>query len=595
MKIEPADRSALVDAAMGRVPCDLAIRNVRMLNVFTGEVYPAEVGILGKHVACVSADPDGSGTGFPVEAREEYDGRGMYLIPGFIDAHVHIESSMVTCANMAAAVVPQGTTAVVTDPHEAANVGGLDAVRYMIESSRDLPLRVYVMASSCVPAVPGLEGAGAVFGAAEIGEILDMERVLGVAELMDFEGVLNDSPRMAAILDVGRRRQVFLQGHAPFVSGRRLNGYLAAGVESDHESRTAVEAREKLRLGMCVDAREGSVSSDVTTLIGAVKDFAFLDDLCLCTDDRDPEDLIRRGHMNLAVERAVKAGLSPEQAIRCATLNVAREVGLRNLGGIAPGWVADLQIVPDLSAPKPVAVFHEGRLVAENGRLTVALPQCTFAAESLDTMDVDVPSPERLRIAAPEGCGAVARVCVPAYDSPDTLVTALAVEEIPVRDGFLDISGDPDLKYVAILNRHGAGNMAVGVMRGYGTREGAVASTVSHDCHNLAVVYDRPENALVAIRALIACRGGHCAVKDGSVVGLLPLPIYGLLSPLPCGELVERVDAMNAALRSLGIATRNPVMRIVCLALPVIPKGKFTDRGLVDVDAQAFVPLFAGD
>ena len=595
MKIEPENRSALVDAAMGRIPCDLAIRNVRMLNVFTGEIYAAEVGIFGKHIACVSADPDGSGTGFSVEAREEVDGRGMYLIPGFIDAHVHIESSMVTCENMAAAVVPQGTTTVITDPHEVANVGGLDAVRYMIESSRDLPLRVYVMAPSCVPAVPGLEGAGAVFGAAEIGEILDMERVIGVAELMDFEGVLNNSPRMTAILDVGRGRQVFLQGHAPFVTGRRLNAYLAAGVESDHESQTTPEAREKLRLGMCVDARGGSLASNIPTLVAAVKDFRFLDDLCLCTDDRDPEDLIRRGHMNLAVKNAVKAGLTPEQAIRCATLNVAREVGLRNLGGVAPGWVADLQIVPDLSAPKPVAVFHEGRLVAENGRLTVALPQRTFAAESLDTMKVEVPSPERLRIEAPEGCGASVRVNVPAFDSPDTLVTALAVEEIPVRDGFLDISGDPDLKYVAILNRHGAGNMAVGVMRGYGTREGAVASTVSHDCHNLTVVYDRPENAVVAIRALIASRGGHCAVKDGSVVGLLPLPIYGLLSPLPCGELVERVDAMNAALRSLGIATKNPVMRIVCLALPVIPKGKFTDRGLVDVDAQAFVPLFAAD
>ena len=595
MKIEPENRNALVDAAMGRIPCDLAIRNVRMLNVFTGEIYPAEVGILGKHIASVSADPDGSGTGFPVEAREEVDGRGMYLIPGFIDAHVHIESSMVTAVNMAAAVVPQGTTTVITDPHEVANVGGLDAVRYMIESSRDLPLRVYVMAPSCVPAVPGLEGAGAVFGAAEIGEILDMERVLGVAELMDFEGVLNNSPRMTAILGVGRRRQVFLQGHAPFVSGRRLNAYLAAGVESDHESQTASEAREKLRLGMHVDARGGSLASNIPTLVSAVKAFRFLDDLCLCTDDRDPEDLIRRGHMNLAVGNAVGAGLTPEQAIRCATLNVAREVGLRNLGGIAPGWVADLQIVPDLSAPKPVAVFHEGRLVAENGRLTVALPRRTFAAESLDTMQVDVPPPERLRIAAPDGCGASVRVNVPAFDSPDTLVTALSVEEIPVRDGYLDISGDPDLKYVAILNRHGAGNMAVGVMRGFGTREGAVASTVSHDCHNLTVVYDRPENAVAAIRALIDSRGGHCAVKDGSVVGLLPLPIYGLLSPLPCDELVDRVDAMNAALRSLGIGTRNPVMRIVCLALPVIPKGKFTDRGLVDVDEQAFVPLFAAD
>ncbi len=594
MKIEPENRSALVDAAMGRIPCDLAIRNVRMLNVFTGEIYAAEVGVLGTHIACVSADPDGSGTGFSIEAREEYDGRGMFLIPGFIDAHVHIESSMVTCANMAAAVVPQGTTTLVTDPHEVANVGGLDAVRYMIESSRDLPLRVYVTAPSCVPAVPGLEGAGAVFGAAEMEAMLGMERVLGLAELMDVDGILNNSARMRGVIDAGIARGAFLQGHAPFVSGRRLNAYLAAGPESDHESRTGGEAREKLRLGMFVDAREGAVSSNVGTVAGAVKDFRFLGNLCLCTDDREPEALLRDGHMNLAVKSAVNAGLSPEQAIRCATLNVAREVGLRNLGGVAPGWVADLQIVPDLSCPKPVAVFHEGRLVAENGRLTVALPNRTFAAESLDTMKVEVPSPERLRIAAPEGCGASVRVNVLVYDSPNTSLTSLSTEEIPVRDGFLDIAGDPGLKYAAVLNRHGAGNMAVAVVRDFGSREGAVASSVSHDSHNLAVVYDQPENALVAIRALIASRGGHCAVRDGAVVGLLPLPIYGLLSPLPCGELAVRAEAMKTALRSLGIETKNPLMRITSLALPVIPKGKLTDRGLVDVVAQKIVPLFAG-
>ena len=260
MKIEPENRSALVDAAMGRIPCDLAIRNVRMLNVFTGEIYAAEVGILGTHIACVSADPDGSGTGFPVEAREEVDGRGMFLIPGFIDAHVHIESSMVTAVNMAAAVVPQGTTTLVTDPHEVANVGGLDAVRYMIESSRGLPLRVYVTAPSCVPAVPGLEGAGATFGAAEMEAMLGMERVLGLAELMDVDGILNNSARMRGVIDAGIARGAFLQGHAPFVSGRRLNAYLAAGPESDHESRTGGEAREKLRLGLFVDAREGAVA-----------------------------------------------------------------------------------------------------------------------------------------------------------------------------------------------------------------------------------------------------------------------------------------------------------------------------------------------
>ncbi len=589
MKIEPKDRRALTDAALGRIPCDLVIENVRLVNVFTGEIYPASVGIKDGFIAAVSADPDGKGTAFPLEGSERYDGGDGYLLPGFIDAHVHIESSMVTPPNMAAAVVPGGTTTIVTDPHEVANAGGVEAVRYMAESAEGLPLRIYIMAPSSVPSVPGLEHAGAFFGGPEMEEMLGMDSVLGVAEIMDFAGVLDHSDRMEAVLAAGRRRGVFLQGHAPSLSGRRLNGYIAAGIESDHESRTAGEAREKMRLGMYLDAREGSVSTNIGTLVAAVKDFPSLGNLTLCTDDREPEDLLTQGHMNYVVARAVQAGLTPVQAVICATLNVAREIGIRNMGGIAPGWVADLQIVPDLAAPKARAVFFRGRLAAEKGRLVLPLPKRTFEVEKRNTVNLSLPAPEKLRISA-EGEKAKVRVVV--YDSPQSSFTRLAVEEIPVKDGFLDLSGDPALKFAAVLNRYGRGNMAVAVVRNFGSREGAVASTVAHDSHNLAVVYDRPENALLAIETLAASGGGHCAVKDGQVIGHLPLPIYGLLSPLPVEELVPRVNAMKKALRSLGVDTKNPVMRIVSLTLPVIPEGKLTDLGIVDVNAQKLVPLF---
>lgn len=589
MKFEPKDRRKLADAALGRIPCDLAIRKVNLVNVLTGEIYPAEVGILDGFIACVSADPDGNGTLFPIEAAGEYDGRGEFLLPGFIDAHVHIESSMVTPANMAAAVVPQGTTTIITDPHEAANVGGIEAVRYMIDAARDLPLRVYVLAPSCVPAVPGLEHAGAYFGPAEMDAMLDMDSVPGIAEIMDYAGVLDHSERMEGILEAGRKRGVFLQGHAPFLSGRRLNGYIASGIESDHESRTAAEAREKMRLGMFLDAREGSVSTNIETLVGAVKDFPSLTNLTLCTDDREPEDLLTQGHMNYVVSRAVKAGLPPVQAITCGTLNVARELGLRNLGAVAPGWAADLQIVPDISEPKARAVFFGGELVAENGELIVPLPVRNFAQEHRNTVNVKVPDMDELRIKA---TGERARIRIVVYDSPQSSFTRIVEEEVPVKDGFLDLSSDPDLMFAAVINRHGRGNLAVAVVRGFGAREGAVASTVAHDSHNLAIVYDRPENALVAIKTLSDSGGGHCAVRNGTVTGHLPLPIFGLLSPLPCGPLVRQVNAMKEALRSLGVDTKNPVMRIVSITLPVIPEGKITDLGIVDVNAQKIVPLF---
>ena len=590
MQIHPKDRGRLVDAAMGRIPCDLLIHNVKLFNVFTWETYEAEVGIVDGFIACVSADPDGEGGRFEIEAHERYDGRGQFLIPGFIDSHLHIESSMMTPAHMAEAVLPMGTTTLITDPHEVANVGGVEAVAYMLAASEDLPMRFYVLAPSCIPSAPGLENAGASFGAAEVERLMAHPRVLGVAELMDYPGVLSNSSRMRAIMGACEKRGGFMQGHAPFLSGRDLNAYLAAGVRSDHETRTGREAREKLRLGMNVDMRESSVSMDVEAIAPAVLNFRSLTNLSLCTDDLEPEDILTTGHVSRVAASAVRCGMSPEQAVVCGTLNAAREIGITNLGAVAPGFAADLQIVPALACPRPGAVFAEGRLVAEDGRLALAIEPRSFPQEKVNTVRLRHPGVEDLKIRAE---GDAARVRVVRYATPKGTTTEFGVERLPVLNGCLNLGGDPDLKFVAVLNRHGLNTRFVGVVRGFGTQRGAYGATVSHDCHNLVVVYDTPEDALVVIEALIECGGGKVAALDGRVIARLELPIYGLIARLPAAELARDIADVKAALRGkLGLDVPNPLMRIVSLALPVIPKAKFSDLGLVDVLQQRIVPLF---
>ncbi len=589
MQLHPRDRARLVDAAMGRTPCDLAIRNVRLFNVLTWETYEAEVGIVDGFVACVSADPDGAGGRFAIEAAENFDGGGGLLIPGFIDSHLHIESSMLTPAHMAEAVLPQGTTTLITDPHEVANVGGVEAVEYMLEASEGLPMRQYVLVPSCVPAVPELENAGACFGRDEVERLLDHPRVLGLAELMDYPGILANSARMRAIMGACERREGFMQGHAPFLAGRELNAYAASGARSDHETRTGREARDKLRLGMYVDMRESSMSLNVSAVAPAVRDLRNLSTLSLCTDDLEPEDILTTGHVSRVVARAVECGLSPEQAVTCATLNAAREIGFTNLGAVAPGFAADLQIVSDLARPRPSAVFAMGRLVAAEGRMVVDVPKRAFPQEARNTVRLEIPSEEALRIPAE---GASARVRVVKYDSLNGSTTSFSVEDLPVEDGYLTLGGDRDLKFVAVLNRHGGGTRFVGVVRNFGTARGAYGATVSHDSHNLVVVYDRPADALAVIRALGECGGGKIAAVDGAVVGALELPIYGLISRLSAADLAREIAGMKRILRAaLGLEVPNPLMRIVSLALPVIPRAKFSDIGLVDVLEQKIVPL----
>ena len=587
MKLYPKDRRALLEAAMGRRPCDLAVENVRFVNVFTGEIYPAVVYVLDGFVAYVEE----GGRADPALAHQVVDGQGAYLTPGFVDPHIHIESTMLTPRAFAAAVVPHGTTTVVTDPHEIANVLGEQAVVYMHDAAEDLPMRQLVDIPSCVPAVPGLENSGAEFDAGTVHRLAKLPRVIGLAEVMDFLAVAQGEQRMLDMLDAAQQEGLYVQGHVPVSDKRLLSAYAIGGPPTCHETREGEDAVSKLRLGLRIDARESSIAKDVEKIYSQVRRLRYLDRVSLCTDDREAHDILENGHMDNALRKAVACGMDGVDALRCATLHPALESGLSNLGAVAPGYAADFLLLEDLKDFRVRAVYYGGRLVARDGVLTQEITPKTFALEQMDTMRVPPLKREDFEIAAPVEQGVV-KVNVLHFAELEKSNTTRCVEEIPVRDGKLDLSQQPDLCYVKIVNRHGKGTVCSGVTRGFGLKEGAFASTVSHDSHNLCVVYRDADSAYEACRALVACRGGMCCAMPGQQTVTLPLPVAGLMSTLPCGELARQAGEMKQALRRAGMPQSNPLVRIVTMALPVIPEAKYTDLGLVDVYAKKVLPLF---
>ena len=587
MKLYPKDRRALLEAAMGRRPCDLAVENVRFVNVFTGEIYPAVVYVLDGFVAYVEE----GGRADPALAHQVVDGQGAYLTPGFVDPHIHIESTMLTPRAFAAAVVPHGTTTVVTDPHEIANVLGEQAVVYMHDAAEDLPMRQLVDIPSCVPAVPGLENSGAEFDAGTVHRLAKLPRVIGLAEVMDFLAVAQGEQRMLDMLDAAQQEGLYVQGHVPVSDKRLLSAYAIGGPTTCHETREGEDAVSKLRLGLRIDARESSIAKDVEKIYSQVRRLRYLDRVSLCTDDREAHDILENGHMDNALRKAVACGMDGVDALRCATLHPALESGLSNLGAVAPGYAADFLLLEDLKDFRVRAVYYGGRLVARDGVLTQEITPKTFALEQMDTMRVPPLKREDFDIAAPVEQGVV-KVNVLHFAELEKSNTTRCVEEIPVRDGKLDLSQQPDLCYVKIVNRHGMGTVCSGVTRGFGLKEGAFASTVSHDSHNLCVVYRDADSAYEACRALVACRGGMCCAMPGRQTVTLPLPVAGLMSTLPCGELARQAGEMKQALRRAGMPQSNPLVRIVTMSLPVIPEAKYTDLGLVDVYAKKVLPLF---
>ena len=590
MKYQPKDKKLLLKAALGLVQSDLAITNVKLVNVITGEIYPADVYVYDGFISHVEYKECGKGLD---KANKVIDGEGKYLIPGLIDAHMHIESSMMTPRNFAKAVIPHGTTTVIIDPHELANVKGVEGVKYMHDAGEGLPMRQLVDIPSCVPAVPGLENAGADFFAKEIEELASLERVVGLAEVMDYIGVINGEDRMMDIIKAAEDKGLYIQGHAPFLSGRDLSAYFIGGPKTCHETRLGEEALDKMRTGMYVDARDSSITKNVKEIVEYIKDKVTLyDHLCLCTDDEEADDILKHGQMSRVVNKAIECGLEPIVAIRSATYNVAREINIENLGAICPGFVADMLIVDDISNIKPSMVFYGGELEAENGKLLAVIEDREYELEKENTVHVKSLTKDDLLIKAPIENGSV-KVNVMTY--PDLLLSSTYVEtmELRVENGLVMLD-DEDLKYVAVINRHGKKDtIGLGIVKGFGIKCGALASTVSHDSHNLTVVYDNVDNALVACEELIKCGGGMSAVKDGNVLYTLELPLGGLMSLKPAEELSKDSEKMKEADRVLGLTEmENPLLRIVTLALPVIPDVKMSDLGLVDVVKKELIPLF---
>lgn len=565
------DLARIVALARGAEPADLLLTHARLVNVLSGEVYSTEVAVAGDRVV-------GLGPGY--RARSTLDLRGRYLCPGFIDAHVHVESSHLTPREYAGAVVPRGVTTVVADPHEIASVTGLDGVAWLLRDAAAAPLDLFLTAPSCVPPSE-LATAGAAIGVEELRVLRAEPRVLGLGEMMDVEGVI------AGRSDVRAKREVFagrpVDGHCPGLSGPALNAYAAAGVRSDHESTGAPEAREKLRAGLTVFAREASAARDLQALLPLVTS-ASERRICLCTDDREPSDLLDEGSIDHLVRLALAAGVDPVIVVRLASLNAAEYFGLGDRGAVAPGRRADLVVFSDWADLRPELVWHGGRLVARDGRLLDEPGRPTPAF--LDTVRIDW---SRVSFAIPAGGRRVRVIEIVA----DQIVTGQGTAEIPLRNGRAEADPLRDVLKLAVLERHGrTGRLGLGFVRGMGLRSGALASTVAHDHHNLVVVGADDASMETAARAVAAVGGGQAAAHGDTILACLPLPIAGLLSDAPAESVRAGAEALRIAARDLGSGLRSPFSTLSFLALEVVPDLKLTDLGLVDVTQRRLVPLF---
>jgi adenine deaminase len=572
MKLDTARLAGLIEAAEGQRPADLCIKGCRLVNVFSGRIETADLAVYDGFIA---------GWG-DYEGQEIIRADGMYVSPGFIDGHIHIESSLLSPANFCAAVLPWGTSAVVADPHEIANVLGLDGIRYFLECARNLPLDIFLNLPSCVPASP-LETAGAYLRAVDLQSLLPDENLLGLAEMMNFPGVIGADPLVTDKLLLFQ--DLVIDGHCPRLSGRDLNAYMAAGISSDHECTAFEEAAEKLARGMTVMIREGSQSKDLAKLIGIVNESTW--PRCMfVSDDLDPDDLIDKGHMNAIINSAMTLGMDPVRAITLTSWTPANYFRLRKRGALAPGFIADFSISPTLNPWNPVRVFKSGIEIAREGELLTD-PIC-WPMPSLpgSPMRIGRISPEQLLVPANAGKLRVIGIL------EKTLFTRKLLMDPKIENGYAVCDLDRDLLKAAVYNRYVPGRRpAVGFVHGLGLKKGAIGTSVAHDSHNVIAAGVSDDDIASVVSALKQTGGGMAAASEG-LVEILPLPIAGLMSALPASDVSERLRMLKARVRDWGANLDNPFMALSFLSLPVIPELKLTDLGLVEVSSFSHVPLF---
>jgi adenine deaminase len=563
----------MIETAQGRRPADLCIRQCSLVNVISGQLEKVNLAI---HDGMVMGWGD-------YEAKQVIDASDMYACPGFIDGHVHIESAMLSPAQFCAAVLPWGTTAVVADPHEIANVLGLDGIRYFLEATQNLPVDVYFNLPSCVPATP-LETSGALLRGADLLSLLPHPRLLGLAEMMNFPGVLQASPEVIDKLLLFQGHN--LEGHAPCLSGLQLNAYLSTGIASDHECTSLAEAREKLSKGMSIMIREGSQSKDLAILLPLVDQHTW-PHCMFVSDDRHPDDLLREGHMNAIVNQAMTDGMNPLQALRLATWTPARYFHLVRQGALAPGFQADFTLSPTLNPWNPQRVFKRGVEVARGGRLLTDPQSWSQPPHPPSPMKISRLSLEDLTVPAQSG-----KIRVIGLQEGTLLTKKIFLPpKITGSDVVADV--EQDILKLVIYNRYMPDRPpAVGFVQGLGIHRGAIATTVAHDSHNLMVAGVSDNDILYVADAVRKTGGGMAIGAEGGPLQILPLPIAGLMSDQPLVSVVERFEALKSLAASWGSTLSHPFMALSFLALPVIPELKLTDLGLVDVSSFSLVPLF---
>ena len=568
--------SNIINVARGLEKADLVIKNANIVNVLSEEIHKGDIAICDGVIA---------GIGENYLGEKEIDINGAYVTPSFIDGHVHLESTMMLPKEFAKTVLPAGTTTVIIDPHEISNVLGLHGISFMHEAVKDLPMNVYTMLPSCVPATP-FETSGFDLNSYDLSLLIDKPWVLGIAEMMNFPGVLNLDKNVMAKLELAKSRGKRIDGHAPYLSGKDLCGYIASGVKSDHECTTPEEAIEKLRLGVYVMIREGTAAKDLDALIPVLKT-SNTRKCIFVTDDRHPADL--KEHINGMVRRVVEAGVDPIKAVQVASLNTAEYFGLKDLGAIAPGYKADLLVLPDLKTFKPDIVLKDGQVVAQDGKLAVEIPE-NDAIATRNSVNVRWITMDDFKIQT-EGDGVKKVRALEVI--PHQLITKSVMSDVKVVDGNAVSNVETDTLKICVIERHRAtGNIGKGFVKGFNLKCGAIASTVAHDSHNMIVIGTNDFDMYTAAVALIKCQGGKVVVKDGEIISQLPLPIAGLMSDKEFDFVVEKCDELNKAAHSIGCKLEDPFMTMGFLSLPVIPELKITDKGVFDTNKFDFVDIF---